>query len=91
MPAQTHKIRVMIVDDHGILRSGLKMLLNAQVGYGSCLRSSRWRESGASGTGNETRCGLAGPYHAKGWGYEGAAGDGADLPRDPGARTHDAR
>ena len=31
MPAQTHKIRVMIVDDHAILRSGLKMLLNAQA------------------------------------------------------------
>ncbi|MGA7459712.1 MAG: response regulator transcription factor [Candidatus Korobacteraceae bacterium] len=31
MPAQTHKIRVMIVDDHGVLRAGLKMLLNAQV------------------------------------------------------------
>ena len=31
MPARTHKIRIMIVDDHGILRAGLKMLLNAQA------------------------------------------------------------
>ncbi len=31
MPARTHKIRVMIVDDHAILRAGLKMLLNAQA------------------------------------------------------------
>jgi len=30
MPARTHKIRVMIVDDHAILRTGLKMLVNAQ-------------------------------------------------------------
>jgi len=30
MPARAHKIRVMIVDDHAILRAGLKMLLNAQ-------------------------------------------------------------
>jgi len=30
MPARTHKIRVMIVDDHTILRAGLKMLVNAQ-------------------------------------------------------------
>ena len=30
MPARTHKIRVMIVDDHAILRAGLKMLVNAQ-------------------------------------------------------------
>jgi two-component system response regulator NreC len=30
MPARTHKIRVMIVDDHPILRAGLKMLVNAQ-------------------------------------------------------------
>jgi two-component system response regulator NreC len=30
MPARTHKIRVMNVDDHPILRAGLKMLVNAQ-------------------------------------------------------------
>jgi two-component system, NarL family, response regulator NreC len=30
MPARKHKIRVMIVDDHAILRAGLKMLVNAQ-------------------------------------------------------------
>jgi two-component system response regulator NreC len=31
MAARTHKIRVMIVDDHAILRAGLRMLVNAQV------------------------------------------------------------
>ena len=31
MPVRTHKIRVMIVDDHAILRAGLKMLVNAQA------------------------------------------------------------
>jgi two-component system, NarL family, response regulator NreC len=31
MPARIHKIRVMIVDDHAILRAGLKMLVNAQA------------------------------------------------------------
>jgi two-component system, NarL family, response regulator NreC len=31
MPPRTHKIRVMIVDDHAILRAGLKMLVNAQA------------------------------------------------------------
>ena len=31
MPARAHKIRVMIVDDHAILRAGLKMLVNAQA------------------------------------------------------------
>jgi len=31
MPALTHKIRVMIADDHAILRAGLKMLVNAQA------------------------------------------------------------
>jgi two-component system, NarL family, response regulator NreC len=31
VPARTHKIRVMIVDDHAILRAGLKMLVNAQA------------------------------------------------------------
>lgn len=30
MPARTRKIRVMIADDHAILRAGLKMLVNAQ-------------------------------------------------------------
>jgi two-component system response regulator NreC len=30
MSTRTHKIRVMIVDDHAILRAGLKMLVNAQ-------------------------------------------------------------
>src|SRR5580704_10392913 len=30
MPARTQKIRVMIADDHAILRAGLKMLVNAQ-------------------------------------------------------------
>ena len=30
MPARTHKIRVMIVDDHAILRAGLRMLVNTQ-------------------------------------------------------------
>ena len=30
MPARARKIRVMIVDDHAILRAGLKMLVNAQ-------------------------------------------------------------
>jgi len=30
MSSRTHKIRVMIVDDHAILRAGLKMLVNAQ-------------------------------------------------------------
>ena len=31
MPARTQKIRVMIADDHAILRAGLKMLVNAQA------------------------------------------------------------
>jgi two-component system response regulator NreC len=31
MVARTHKIRVMIVDDHAILRAGLRMLINAQA------------------------------------------------------------
>lgn len=31
MPPRIHKIRVMIADDHAILRSGLKMLVNAQL------------------------------------------------------------
>ncbi len=31
MPAPTHKIRVMIADDHAILRAGLRMLVNAQA------------------------------------------------------------
>jgi two-component system response regulator NreC len=31
MVARTHKIRVIIVDDHAILRAGLRMLVNAQA------------------------------------------------------------
>jgi two-component system response regulator NreC len=31
MPARTHKIKVMIADDHAILRAGLRMLVNAQT------------------------------------------------------------
>ena len=31
MPARARKIRVMIADDHAILRAGLKMLVNAQT------------------------------------------------------------
>ena len=31
MAPRTHKIRVMIVDDHAILRAGLRMLVNAQA------------------------------------------------------------
>jgi two-component system, NarL family, response regulator NreC len=31
MPARTPKIRVMIADDHAILRAGLRMLVNAQT------------------------------------------------------------
>jgi two-component system, NarL family, response regulator NreC len=31
MPARTPKIRVMIADDHAILRAGLRMLVNAQA------------------------------------------------------------
>ena len=31
MPARIQKIRVMIADDHAILRAGLKMLVNAQT------------------------------------------------------------
>jgi two-component system response regulator NreC len=31
MPARTQKIRVMIADDHAILRAGLRMLVNAQA------------------------------------------------------------
>lgn len=31
MQARTHKIRVMIADDHAILRAGLRMLVNAQA------------------------------------------------------------
>jgi DNA-binding NarL/FixJ family response regulator len=31
MPVRIHKIRVMIADDHAILRAGLKMLVNAQA------------------------------------------------------------
>jgi two-component system response regulator NreC len=31
MPARTHKIRVMIADDHAILRAGLRMLVNSQA------------------------------------------------------------
>src|SRR5580692_4829346 len=31
MPARAHKIRVLIADDHAILRAGLRMLVNAQA------------------------------------------------------------
>jgi DNA-binding NarL/FixJ family response regulator len=31
MPARKHKIRVMIADDHAILRAGLRMLVNVQA------------------------------------------------------------
>jgi two-component system, NarL family, response regulator NreC len=31
MPERTHKIKVMIADDHAILRAGLRMLVNAQA------------------------------------------------------------
>ncbi|HWR14782.1 MAG TPA: response regulator transcription factor [Terriglobales bacterium] len=31
MPVRTPKIRIMIADDHAILRAGLKMLINAQA------------------------------------------------------------
>lgn len=31
MPARTHKIKVMIADDHAILRAGLRMLVDAQA------------------------------------------------------------
>ena len=31
MPTHSHKIRVMIADDHAILRAGLRMLINAQT------------------------------------------------------------
>ena len=31
MPARIHKIRVMIADDHAILRAGLRMLVDAQA------------------------------------------------------------
>jgi two-component system response regulator NreC len=31
MPARAHKIRVMIADDHAILRAGLRMLVNVQA------------------------------------------------------------
>jgi two-component system response regulator NreC len=31
MPARKHKIRVMIADDHAILRAGLRMLVNTQA------------------------------------------------------------
>jgi two-component system response regulator NreC len=31
MPARTQKIKVMIADDHAILRAGLRMLVNAQA------------------------------------------------------------
>ena len=31
MPRRKSKIRVMIVDDHAILRSGLRLLVNAQA------------------------------------------------------------
>ena len=31
MPARKSKIRVMIADDHAILRSGLRLLVNAQA------------------------------------------------------------
>ena len=31
MPPRTSKIRIMIADDHAILRAGLKMLINAQA------------------------------------------------------------
>ena len=31
MPARTYKIRVMLADDHAILRSGLRLLVNVQV------------------------------------------------------------
>src|SRR5271154_5254715 len=31
MPARTRKIRVLIADDHAILRAGLKLLVNAQA------------------------------------------------------------
>jgi two-component system, NarL family, response regulator NreC len=31
MPARAHKIKVMIADDHAILRAGLRMLVNAQA------------------------------------------------------------
>ncbi|SRR5579883_138520 len=36
MPAATRKIRVMIADDHAILRAGLKLLVNSQADMEVC-------------------------------------------------------
>ncbi len=82
MSSRARKIRVMIADDHAILRAGLRMLVNAQADMEVVSEVPDGENAVQNGKGNETGCGLAGPHYASGWRYEGITGDGARLPRN---------
>ena len=81
MPARTHKIRIMIADDHAILRAGLRMLINAQADMEVVSEGSPMGETVSSsryGKRNQMWHCWTSPCPGAG-GYESASGDGASC------------
>ena len=90
MPAQTHKIRVMIVDDHGVLRAGLKMLLNAQVDMEVVSEAPDGEKAVQAARETKPDVALLDLTMPKVGGMKALQEMARDLPRDPGARLmHD--
>ncbi len=90
MPARTRKIRVMIADDHAILRAGLKMLVNAQTDM-EVVAEAPDGEQAIQTRRKRDRMWRYWISPCAGRRYEGARKDGARLQRNPGARPHNAR
>ena len=80
MPSRARKIKVMIADDHAILRAGLRMLVNAQADMEVVSEASDGEKAIQAARETKPDVALLDLTMPRDWRYEGPAGNGSRLP-----------